>query len=957
MDIQKARSFYEEKGKVAVYCYSVKYKIGWSKKDVVLALTESGASIFYKNEVNFYASWIYIKSLSIDGNKIKMHFAQAPKFNEDLKLKFESKESSFIMGAIGDILQHVLQKFELKQLNIKQFHFQKSRPTTLSIISRFFERANTSKVQVSEMQKQQLFRILQLQLPVFDFSAFESFENIFYFLIDIVPMIDSISDVFVPPMQIQSVDALNAMIRRPNSIENIFLNTINEDVGKFIVGCQEAEDTPLSSLGFYNCALNADHLNKIAEANKDRQFRHLSFQNTIKNDAIPIFHNILQRNLCDSLVSLNLDNTPDLDLKSILPNIEYIQILSLQNCGLEISKALELLQNQRMENLKFLNLSQNKCDGDVLSNKLKLPNKLTVIALDFVHFINKSLSKLMKILFDNLPDNFSLQMSSIQVDNNKEFERMFALFGKLDGRRLSELVWNNNPIDERLFLLLEKCPNIVSLSLGGCFSDGDKKSIVSFSKCIKKFSNMRKLRINGSQQKKIGQKSLNSLVKNFSKLSMLEIFDISNNSLGDEGISQVFTTLQQLPKLDIVCFDGNEISSPNTLLNISRSMSNKRLSFPEIDVSSLFAQNKIDNNQYEELKKQWRIMLQKNGTLTSLPLQSEEGKSKYPKPQKNGLDIATTIYYHVFEPYFPQKLTEERAQKIINSPPPQRTPYKSADDSDDSDTGSDDTESSDDYSDEDSDESSEENVTTNKKNKDKNKKKPKKRRNQSDSDDDSDDDDDEFVSMKSKSKNSKYSLKSSWQSPNRQIMKKNKKQVKVFEDDSDESDDESDDDIRGMPKSVLHKQAPKTPKSKNSGLFYDKKKRGLDSDSDDNYNRRRKNRGSPYGFYDSSDDDGIFPVSKSRNSSDDDDMDPLPNMGRKGRKVKQMRAPEMKGTFDESSSSDYNEEEDMGDFEPQDPDWSFPLRYVPRPPDTEQIIRDFGEKYSLSSLLTVVKRS
>ena len=49
--------------------------------------------------------------------------------------------------------------------------------------------------------------------------------------------------------------------------------------------------------------------------------------------------------------------------------------------------------------------------------------------------------------------------------------------------------------------------------------------------------------------------------------------------------------------------------------------------------------------------------------------------------------------------------------------------------------------------------------------------------------------------------------------------------------------------------------------------------------------------------------------------------------------------------------------EEIDDFEPKDPDWSFPLRYVPRPADTEQIVRDFGDKYSLGSLLIVVKRS
>lgn len=44
-------------------------------------------------------------------------------------------------------------------------------------------------------------------------------------------------------------------------------------------------------------------------------------------------------------------------------------------------------------------------------------------------------------------------------------------------------------------------------------------------------------------------------------------------------------------------------------------------------------------------------------------------------------------------------------------------------------------------------------------------------------------------------------------------------------------------------------------------------------------------------------------------------------------------------------------------IDPSPVEWSFPLRYVPRPTDTDQIVSDLNEKYSIVRLLTYVKNS
>jgi hypothetical protein len=49
--------------------------------------------------------------------------------------------------------------------------------------------------------------------------------------------------------------------------------------------------------------------------------------------------------------------------------------------------------------------------------------------------------------------------------------------------------------------------------------------------------------------------------------------------------------------------------------------------------------------------------------------------------------------------------------------------------------------------------------------------------------------------------------------------------------------------------------------------------------------------------------------------------------------------------------------EDRPDVVPGQVDWEFPLRYIPKPPDVDQILANLDGKYSVSSLLALVKNS
>ena len=66
-------------------------------------------------------------------------------------------------------------------------------------------------------------------------------------------------------------------------------------------------------------------------------------------------------------------------------------------------------------------------------------------------------------------------------------------------------------------------------------------------------------------------------------------------------------------------------------------------------------------------------------------------------------------------------------------------------------------------------------------------------------------------------------------------------------------------------------------------------------------------------------------------------------------------SPRRSAASDEADSTSRRASRDA--IDPNPVDWAFPLRFVPRPTDIDQIVSDLNEKYSIVRLLTYVKNS
>lgn len=75
--------------------------------------------------------------------------------------------------------------------------------------------------------------------------------------------------------------------------------------------------------------------------------------------------------------------------------------------------------------------------------------------------------------------------------------------------------------------------------------------------------------------------------------------------------------------------------------------------------------------------------------------------------------------------------------------------------------------------------------------------------------------------------------------------------------------------------------------------------------------------------------------------------------------VRQIAAPSLHDDSDEDvEPRSFNETNDNEiENTPKPPDWSYPLRFIPPPSDSKQIIEELNEKYSVGSLLTYMKKS
>ncbi|EAY20341.1 Leucine Rich Repeat family protein [Trichomonas vaginalis G3] len=879
-----ARNFHEQKGKFVIFSAFGKVKKTFGSKDVVIVLHDGGAALWDKKCENgpfLYGSWITLQSLNIDNDKITLSFRN--KDSDPTVLEFETTDSKFAFGAIGDILQHVLYGFEQESLKLSKFKFSPSRPTTMSIMSRLIERAETEKMKITGDQIDKIEDIFEISRPAFNLSDIPDVQNILIAVFDIIPMTSFIRELIIPNLDFPTqYRILSILLQQAPSIYHLtFTGEANNRIEFF--ESLNPNSINLTSLSFIDTNIKIPELNKLSTINSTANFNYISFQNALSAEALDFLYNGYLSASLPNLISLNLDNTKNLSFDKIANQISKLKMLSVANCNIEIGSALDLLTTNAPE-LRFLNMSSNSCEN--IKKKLKLPPKLSFMSFGDVSWKPGTLVSLLKIIFEEIPDNSKLDLSDAHVDD-EEWPSVFNFLAKQNGMRLQNFYWSNNKISPELCTFFDNFPNLVVLYMSGVLSESSLELVNQFSVSLQKMTNLKTLKLTGTDTVFLGTQGLASISKAFASLTNLEYLDLSGNKIRDEGFSTLSNTLSKCTNMKTFVCDNNDLENPESLVNFCK-LYPYPYSFPLNDINKFESIKKIHNSQVNEVCKSNRTNASRMNFLSLLQSDADIN-SKYPKPAKNPLDSPSNVYYYEFCSPFPNSISKEFGEYINSLGNPTKTPYPNKQDS-------------------------EENFVH---------QKPR-RKIVSDTEDDDDDEAEKNPESDSSetqsSKKQEFKLRSNWGKS-------------ITFDDSDTFVPKP--RPEGEKRRRLYSDAgdkpfkcpiPKIPRPAKESVHASKKRTKHPDISDDS--------------------DSIQSPEKE---------DQMINVVKP--KVKQVIVPSLDGFSSSNESTVTSEDEEDETFEPKEADWSFPLRYVPPPQDTEKIVRNLGDKYSLGSLLTAVKRS
>lgn len=891
-----ARNYHEDKGKFVIFSTFGRIKKTLRSKDVVIILTDGGCALWDKKsdkEPKSYGSWINIQSFSLENDKISLTFHQKDK--EPIVIEFETDDSKYAVGAIGDILQHILYRFELDFIKLHKFKFIPAYPTNMSIVSRLIERAENENMAITGKQIKTIEDIFEVSKERFVLSDIPDVQNIFLAIIDIIPMTTFIRELVFQNLDIPNqYRILSAVIKQSETIDHIILQGQSSSRIEFFDGIKDSNQIALNSLTLVDANMSIDEMNKLSTINSIFNFSHIGFQNAFSETAKEFFYNGYVSTSLPNLISLNLDNMPNLNIEKLVPQISKLKILSLCNCGLEIGNTLEYISNTAPE-LRYLNISSNRCDK--IPKNLNLPPKLFFYSIENISWKPGTFLTLLKILFDQIPDNSHLDFSDAHVEDD-DWPSIFRFFSSQNGLRLQGFYWNHNIIKAEMCKFLESCSNLNILHVSGVLSNSSTDVLELFAGSLQKLTTLKTLRLSGSDTIFLGSTGFATISKLFASQKSLEYLDLSENKLQGTGVSSLPSVLKECSALKVLVFDNNDVENADILVNFAKSF-DKSFSFPINDIGKLEKSESISDSQMKEICKANRSVIAKPNRSEQMAADQD---AQYPKPSKNPLDQSSTVFFFEFPPIFPASIPKNFAITLNTLPEPVRTPYpkKNAKKLEISDTDGEEDEIP-------------HNHSTPKKIS-----KFTKRRIETSDDEDINEVSDKFESesdSERSTKNQEFKLRSNWSksitfedSDSSSAQTKPKKKLKKLYEDSEE-------------KPVQKRPIPIPPKRPSSAISTVKRQKHPE-------------------------------MTESSSGEGEHIIKPVKN------KVKQIAAPQLDDISDSNPSSAFgSDDEDDEFFEPKDPDWSFPLRYVPPPQDTERIVRQLGDKYSLGSLLTAVKRS
>lgn len=593
--IQKSQNM----GHTSIFCGLAKENsCSLWKKDSIVNITDYALDIYSTHKVNLRVSipWMTIKNSTYIDNSIKLKF-------EDKNVTLDSMNDILLAyGSILHILYQILSKKELSKVLDKDQIFEKKHKSPLGPLNRIVQQHKIKGKTILPKNYETLRQILIFESPQIRLSDFESPEEFFPYLLDIIPLCSSVNSLYISNVSnLDIYEILSSNFLCISGLSFVEIDGRSNSFSKFLNSFSKT-DTNICGLSFRNSRFSINDLKKLKLTLINKPVGSICFHSSFTEESMSYFHStFFDSSFGIQFSSLVLDGTKNLDISLILKHCPNLFLLSLENCGLEIEDVFLEISNGLMRNIRALNVSGNKC-SQFSQKPIQLPNSLISFVLNSIQWSDSCLQNCLKLIFNRNDYGTKISLSKTKASEN-EWQRVFFDLSKSGFSALISLIWDSNPVDARLFSLLNKNKNVEYLSICDCFSEKDSEEINWLSDFVSKAYCLKYLIVRGGS-KRIG-KNCASIIRSVLNSASIIHFDISHNNISNPGLLLMRQFLQKQNSLEVLGFDGSNPQTPDSLIELlelaSHHKNHLKISFPFDDFAELEKKKMMKTEEFRNI--------------------------------------------------------------------------------------------------------------------------------------------------------------------------------------------------------------------------------------------------------------------------------------------------------------------------------------------------------------------
>lgn len=557
----------KERGHYVIYANVEKVATkGVSKGSRVLIITESTLFVYHKKSKKQQCalSYLDLNEISCKNTRLTLDFG-------DNFAKIDSQNVQKVLKKLKLAISHFLTEAELEKFEIDKPETQASFPILMRL-HKFLEirDVHLDHSTISLFHKAILYQYPRLAVPEGNPEAVRVF-------LRILPLCTFLVEVHFPEFEFTDQE-LEWLIQCTHLKYVAFTGTVDFTILEFL------KTINLCTCSFSKSDMSTEDLDAIKEvpcvANGfHRAFNFTTFQ-YFTSTYLPARH----------IAVLNMDSTPNLNVRLLLQSLSEVVLLSMASCNLEVSNTIHDLELFELKKLGYLNLSGNRCNLKVRDD-VKLPPSLFNLTVANVQWGDNCLLSFFAMVFNNFPNGVRLSVSEAEA-THAEWDQVASLFGTIEETRFVSLSWTRNPITPQFLQLLQRSPSIEHLSVTRCFSYLEWKTILRFAKCLRNLSNLKYFCLRGAKTHFVGPYLY--LILAALRRCPVEIVDIRNSGCGDSCMDRLKHFIMDHPTLKIIDFEGVVPTNHEKFASFLHEIHNKpgfKFSYPENDINKITDEN------------------------------------------------------------------------------------------------------------------------------------------------------------------------------------------------------------------------------------------------------------------------------------------------------------------------------------------------------------------------------